>query len=165
MLRIRYTLNVGSALGLAGIASLVAQKYRSPLPVGSSPTSSVTSTQWAISIALALCSGFMSANISYQYFQFPTMTSKVFGEHKEVCISWLDGIAFLLAAPVFAVTGKMVGRYGWVHTWGMLAAFFAAGWTLTMWAIPPVLAKQHEIVISSSHRDITHRQQQNQTRR
>lgn len=133
MLRRRYLVSVGGALGLAGIAALT-----------SGMSSATPVTQAGIAAALALSSGFMSASISYQYFQFPTMIAKSFGDHKEVCISWVDGVAFLFAAPVFAATGRIVPSYGWVPAWGMLSVLFAGAWTVMMHALPPVLAKEKE---------------------
>lgn len=148
MLRTRYGLSVGGALGLTGIAAVTSGGGTGMSSVTASPV-----TQVAISAALALFSGFMSANISYQFFQFPTMIAKSFGDHKEVCISWLDGMGFLFSAPVFAATGRIVPSYGWVPAWGMLSALFACAWTLMMHALPPVLAKEKETTVTEQKRD------------
>ena len=151
MLRKRYMFNVVGTLGLAAIAAAVARDHTtSAFP--SSSSSSIAKTI-GISGALALFSGFMSFNVAYQFFQFPTMVAKSFTDHKEVCLSWMDGIGYLFAAPVFALTAEIVPNYGWLPAWGMLSGLFACAGILMMHAVPPILAKEKELTKVAEDRD------------
>ena len=108
----------------------------------------------------------MSFHVSYQFFQFPTMVAKSFADHKEVCLSWMDGIGYLFAAPVFAATGRIVPSYGWFPAWGMLSVLFACAGMLMMHALPPILAKEKELTKAAEERDggdQNHHQQTNQS--
>ena len=153
MLRKRYIFNVVGTLGLAVIAA-AAVGTDHPSSLSTFPlSSSVTTTTIGISVALAFCSGFMSFHVSYQFFQFPTMVAKSFADHKEVCLSWMDGIGYLFAAPVFAATGRIVPSYGWFPAWGMLSVLFACAGMLMMHALPPILAKEKELTKAAEDRD------------
>ena len=83
-------------------------------------------------LMIAIASGAMAANVSYQFFQIPAMVAKKFGKDKAVCISFLDGMAYLFTAPIWAVTGKIIsckqfGSHGWSVTWGLFAALLLIG--------------------------------------
>lgn len=88
---------------------------------------------------VALLSGTMIANVAFQYYQFPALIAKEFGQHKAVCISFLDGFGFLLSAPIFATCSKLVPTSGWSSAWVMLAALFGAAGVLMVKSIGPVL--------------------------
>jgi hypothetical protein len=91
---------------------------------------------------VVLCSGFLSSSVAFQFFQIPNMTSSVaFPEHKAVCLSFMDGMAFFLTAPIWAASSRVVQSMGWSTTWGLLAVLFGLGGTLMVSALQPVLAK------------------------
>jgi MFS family permease len=119
----RYVLNVAATLGLTALAA----------------TGGTLGNKIVLAAAVALLSGTLASNIAFQYFQFPSMIAKLFGEHKAVCISFLDGFGFLLSAPIFAATAKLVPSLGWSSTWGLLAVLFGAAGALMLYAIAPVL--------------------------
>jgi MFS family permease len=123
-LKKRYMTCIAATLGLVGL---------SQFGVGLLPN------RWAMTAALALVSGVMASNISFQYFQFPGMIAQAYGEHKAVVISFLDGFGFLLSAPIFATIGKVVPTLGWSSGWAMLASMFGAGAILMMTCIDPIL--------------------------
>ena len=75
------------------------------------------------------------------------MTANTFGQNKAVALSLFDGLGFLLAAPVWAMTGKVVamaGQHGWTIAWLMLAAMFGAGGKTMLKALPSVMLKQQQ---------------------
>jgi RsiW-degrading membrane proteinase PrsW (M82 family) len=123
-LKKRYLTSVAATLGLTALS----QAGTGLIP-----------NRWALTAVIALVSGIMTSNISFQYFQFPAMIAQRFGEHKPVVISFLDGFGFLLAAPIFATVGKVVPSMGWASGWGMLASLFGAAALLMMSAINPIL--------------------------
>jgi MFS family permease len=123
-LKKRYLACVGATLGLVGLSHFGA---------------GLLPNRWAMTAALALVSGVMASNISFQYFQFPGMIAQAYGEHKAVVISFLDGFGFLLSAPIFATIGKLVPSMGWSSGWAMLASLFGAGAVLMMTCINPIL--------------------------
>lgn len=89
---------------------------------------------------IALLSGYMVSNVAYQYYQFPAMIAKtLFSDHKAVAISFLDGFGFLLSTPIFAMSSKIVPRYGWPITWAMFAGLFTIGGLLMMQNVDKVL--------------------------
>lgn len=94
--------------------------------------------------AIALLSSIMASSLAFQYFQFPSMIARMFGHHKAVCISFIDGFGFLLSAPVFASIGRLVPTMGWSSAWMLMAGLFAVGGTIMMRNIPHVLEPQVE---------------------
>ena len=102
-------------------------------------------TKWSVATVIGILSALLSANTAFQFYQFPAMMAKSFDdEHKEVCISWLDGFGFLFSSPVWAATAAIVPTYGWASTWGLLSLLFAVGWSIMLKALPPVLAKEKQ---------------------
>jgi MFS family permease len=123
----RYAVSVAAALGLTATA------HYGPAFV---------SSKFLLTAVIGMLSGAMASNVAFQYFQFPAMIAKSrFAEHKAIVISFLDGFGFLLSAPIFAATGKIVPALGWSSAWGMLAALFGAGAVLMLSTIQPVLEK------------------------
>lgn len=139
-LKKRYVVNVAATFGLATVAGI----FR-----GGGASLPRLAAKGGVAAAVALFSGLLSANIAHQFYQLPTMVSKSFEKHKEVCISWLDGFGFLLSAPVFAATAKIVPKYGWSTAWAMLTVLFAGGWALMLHALPPILAKEKESIMEA----------------
>lgn len=88
---------------------------------------------------VAIMSGIMASNISFQYFQFPAMIAQKYGDHKAVVISFLDGFGFLLSAPIFATIGRVVPTMGWSAGWSLLGGLFGAAALLMMSSINPIL--------------------------
>lgn len=143
MLQTRYMGNLLGAVGLTGVAAFVTT---SPFLL-SQTARSLPMVQAGIASALAIFSGIFSANVSFQFYQFPTMIAKSFGQqHREVCISWMDAIGFLLAAPVFASIGQIVPTLGWVPAWSGLSILFGFAWILMLRTLPPILAKEKQAI-------------------
>lgn len=131
----RYITNIAAACGLTTVATIFS---------GGGEALPSLAAKAGVAAAVALFSALLSANVSFQFYQMPTYVAKLYQDHKEVCISWLDGIGFLFSAPVFAATAKIVPNYGWGATWAMLTVLFAGAWTLMMNSLTPVLEKQKE---------------------
>lgn len=99
-------------------------------------------SKYVIAGLVALLTGVMASSLSFQFYQIPPMTSKMFGEDKAVCLSFLDGMGFFLSAPIWAVTSQIVGGlgiYGWSTAWVMLAFLFGSGGALMLRTLPQVL--------------------------
>jgi len=100
-----------------------------------------------LAVLVALASGMMASSLSFQFYQIPPMVASLFGENKAVCLSFLDGIGFLLVAPIWATMGGVVtnpsfGAHGWSVAWGLLAGLFGMGGVLMLKGLHPVLEKQ-----------------------
>jgi hypothetical protein len=122
-----YIASVISALGLAGLAQYGLKLISSSL---------------IMALLVGVSSFVMASGLSFQYFQLPSMVARRFGNNKAVCISFLDGIGFLLAAPVFATTSKLVPSLGWSSAWIMLAGIFGIGGVLMLKALENVMTEQ-----------------------
>lgn len=132
----RYALNIAATLGLTAVATTGISVWGG--------------NKLLATILVSLLSASMASGVAYQYFQFPSMIAKLYGEHKAVCISFLDGFGFLLSAPIFAVASKLVPTQGWSSTWGMLAALFAAAGVLMMSSITPILDKENQSKVEAA---------------
>ena len=129
-----YTLCAFSAVGMAICSNEWVQSIFFP-------------SKKVLAAIIAGMTGMLSSNISFQFYQMPAMVSHTFGANKALCLSLLDSVAYFVAAPVWATTGKIVeagGRHGWSLAWLMLAAMFAAGGRTMLNAIPSVLAQQQQ---------------------
>ncbi|CAB9525224.1 expressed unknown protein [Seminavis robusta] len=123
-LKKRYVACISATLGLVALSQVGA---------------GLLPNRWAMTAALALVSGIMASNISFQYFQFPAMIAQRYGDHKPVVISFLDGFGFLLSAPIFAAISKIVPSMGWSSGWGLLATLFGSAAVLMLTCINPIL--------------------------
>uniref|UniRef100_A0A7S1UKU6 Major facilitator superfamily (MFS) profile domain-containing protein n=1 Tax=Grammatophora oceanica TaxID=210454 RepID=A0A7S1UKU6_9STRA len=126
LLKRRYGLGVLSAFVLAGLAALPTNKIP-PLPLAG---------------LIALFSGSMATMLSFQYYQLPPIIARSFGQDQAVCLSFLDGIGYFLASPIWAATSSIVKGPGWAPAWVMLGGLFLFGGTLMLKALPPILKKQ-----------------------
>jgi hypothetical protein len=99
-------------------------------------------SKYVIAGLVALLTGVMASSLSFQFYQIPPMTSKMFGEDTAGCLSFLDGMGCFLSAPIWAVTSQIVGGlgiYGWSTAWVMLAFLFGSGGALMLRTLPQVL--------------------------
>ena len=127
---------VQSALSLVGLAAIASQDIRQRLAF---------SSPHLMALAIAFLSASFASSVSFQYFQIPNLVSStVFREHKAVCLSFLDGLGFVLTAPVWAMNNRMVQHYGWARAWTFLALLFGLGAKLMMTALQPVLYKHEQ---------------------
>jgi len=134
MLKRSYALSVMATLGMA----LCANQWLTGMLI---PSKTV------LAIVAASFSAVMASSLSIQYFQIPTLVATTFGENKAVCLSFLDGLAFFLSAPILATTGQVVARlgdHGWSVALTMLAAAFGIGGLLMGIIFPSVVASQEE---------------------
>ena len=123
-LRHRHIGNVAAALGLA-LLSYYGPQY--------------TSNTLILTTAVVLLSAAMASTVSFQYFQLPCLIAQKYPNDKAVCISFLDGMGFLLSIPIFTALGLIVPEHGWYAGWGFLAALFAISGTFLVRSIPPIL--------------------------
>jgi len=102
-----------------------------------------------LAIAIPLVSSFLASNLSFQFYTLPAKFAQNFGENKAVCLSFLDGLGFLLCAPVWSATSQIVRGSGnisrfvrpgneWSTVWFGIAAFVGVGSTLMMRLLPHV---------------------------
>ena len=75
------------------------------------------------------------------------MVGNQFGENKAVCMSFMDGMGFLLCSPVWALAGSLISNprlnsYGWSLVWTIIAALLGIGGSLVLKFLPPILEKQ-----------------------
>lgn len=138
MLRKSYAVSVLSTVGMA----MCANKWL---------TGIVCPSKMVLAIVAAMFSGVMASSLSIQYFQIPTIVAQTFGENKAVCLSFLDGLAFFLSAPILAGTGQIVGRlgdYGWSTALSLLAVLFGVGGLLMVDIFPSVVDAPEEAASS-----------------
>lgn len=98
-----------------------------------------TSNSMIMAVAVFVLSAVMASTVAFQFFQLPTMIAQRYGNHKAVCISFLDGFGYFFSIPVFATLGEIVPRYGWTSGWGLLSALFALSGTILVSYIGPIL--------------------------
>ena len=79
------------------------------------------------------------------------MVASVFGENQAVCLSFMDGVGYSMAAPIWAVVGKVVANddLGWTAAWVLLAILFAIG-GMTMLRTLPTIWEQHDVLLVAS---------------
>lgn len=102
-------------------------------------------SQKVLAGTVAILTGILASNISFQFYQLPAMVATTFGQNKALCLSLLDAVGYLSAALVWAITGKIVagaGQHGWTLAWLMLAGMFVACGKSMMSALPGVLMQQ-----------------------
>lgn len=133
MLKRAYLSSVLSALGLALTANPLITDLLNPSKAG-------------LALAVSLLSGVMASSLSFQFYQIPQMVASTFGNDKAVCLSFVDALGFLLSAPIWAATAKIVGTpSGWTKAWVMLASLFGAGGMLMMKTFPEVQQRQAQV--------------------
>lgn len=108
---------------------------------GSSAFRSVPSSLLA-TIAV-ICGGVCASSLAFPFYQIPNMVSStVFAGNEALSLAYLDGVAFILAAPVWALTNRITNSLGWSATWGFVFLVLGVCGNLMMKAMQPVLAKQ-----------------------
>ena len=96
----------------------------------------------AAAIAAASCS--MASAISFQFYQLPAKAATLFGRNKAICVSFLDGMGFLLGAPIWYGIGQIIGTYGWAAAWMVIAGFLSLGGVIMTKALPSVMEFKEE---------------------
>ena len=93
-----------------------------------------------VAVIVALASGAMASSLSFQFYQIPNMVASVYGEHQAICVAFLDGIGYTLAAPIWALVGRIVvdPSLGWSFAWALLAGLFAVGGAGMLYSLPLV---------------------------
>lgn len=99
---------------------------------------------WLKAGLVALASGLMASSLSYQFYQMPPAVASLYGKNRAVVTSFLNAMGFLVAAPVWAVTAKLIQHlsFGWAAAWTQLALLFGVAGACMLQALPPVLAQQ-----------------------
>lgn len=147
MLERRYGTAVLSALTLAMCAHVsfsrrgVATSTSTPNPMLIIISSSIMSSLLPI-----LASGAMASSLSFQFYQIPNMVASVYGENQAVCLSFMDGVGYTLAAPTWALVGYIVSTkgLGWTAAWVLLATLFAIGGAVTVHHLPSIWEQQQQ---------------------
>ena len=98
-------------------------------------------------LAVFVASAAMASSVSFQFYQSPGLISSDFGKNKAVCLSYLDCLGYLLAAPVWKLVSGIVshpsiGTHGWSVAWSMIAGMIGVGGMLMLKVMPPILQKQ-----------------------
>jgi hypothetical protein len=89
-----------------------------------------------------LCAGICSSSLAFPFYQIPNMVSSAFfAENQALCLSYLDGLAFILAAPVWALSNRITNRMGWSASWGFIFLLVGVCGNVMMKAIQPILVK------------------------
>jgi hypothetical protein len=142
LLRRNYLGSVLSALGLAACAN--SQWLFDSVLVSVPPDMH----HGVLAVAVAALSASMAASVAFQFYQMPQLAAKTFGKSKAVCLSFLDGMGFFLAAPIWAATSTLVhdsGVSGWSTAWTIVAALFAIGGMLMVNVFPGMHEENKEI--------------------
>ena len=132
MLKRGYFRSVLSLVGLAFCASL--------------RSGETTANVLVMACAVAILSATLSSSLAFQFYQLPNMVTSGpdFLQHKALSLAYLDGIGFFLAAPIWAVSGRVAQSLGWAITWSLLAILVTAGATVMMLAVQPTLQTQQQ---------------------
>jgi MFS family permease len=90
-----------------------------------------------------LCAGICSSSLAFPFYQIPNMVSShFFAGNQALCLSYLDGFAFFLAAPIWALSNRITNSMGWSASWGFLFLLFGVCGKVMMKAIQPILVKK-----------------------
>jgi len=97
-----------------------------------------------LAVAITVASGIMASSVAYQFYQFPTAFGKSFDDDRAVCISFLDGIACLVASPIWSIVSRLVasarlGSHGWSLAWLVIASLFGIGGNIMMRTLSSVI--------------------------
>jgi hypothetical protein len=92
-----------------------------------------------------LASGMMSSSLSFQFFQFPNLISKSFGDDSSIILSLIDSFALFTSSYILSSIGSIasntgLGSYGWSVAWLFLATCFVVGGRLTDAVLPSIYA-------------------------
>ena len=103
----------------------------------------------SLTVIISLASGMVAASISYQLYQFPALFGNSFGKDKAICISFMDGIGFLIGSPIWSVMSSIASNedlnpHGWMLAWIMITAWLVLGGVLMMKALPTVMQWKKE---------------------
>jgi hypothetical protein len=111
--------------------------------VGSEPIRAVLNPH-LLAAWVVLCSGVFASSVAFQFYQIPGMVSTVaFSANKAICLSFLEGLAFFMTAPMWAVSSRIVTHMGWSASWAFVALAFGLGASLMMHTLQPILGQQH----------------------
>lgn len=119
-----YNISAAAALGLALCANTAVSTF-----LGRNLTT----------LAIIGASFCMSSSISFQFYQLPAKCATLFADSKAVCTSFLDGLAFLIGAPIWYCLGNVIAQFGWSAAWTIIAVFLALGGKIMPRALPDVL--------------------------
>ena len=119
-----YNISAAAALGLALCANTAVSTF-----FGRNLTA----------VAIIAASFCMSSSISFQFYQLPAKCATLFADSKAVCTSWLDGLAFLIGAPIWYCLGTVISHFGWSAAWAIIAFLLALGGKVMTSALPDVL--------------------------
>jgi len=140
---------------LAGKRHMLSQRYRNAvvaaLLLAASAAQNGRMHPYATASTVFFASGAMASSLSFQFYQIPNMVASVFGENQAVCLSFMDGVGYSMAAPIWAVVGKVVANddLGWTAAWVLLAILFALG-GMTMLRTLPTIWEQHDVLLVAS---------------
>lgn len=90
-----------------------------------------------------IASGVMGSCLSYQYYQFPSLVSKGFGDDRSISLALIDSVALFTSSYIVSVIGKIasnteLGSYGWTLAWIFLGLCTAIGGRLTDKFLPSI---------------------------
>ena len=89
---------------------------------------------------IALMSGAMASAIAFQFYQIPAKCSSLFDENsRAVCVSFSDGIGFLVSGPVWYLVGRIISTCGWSAAWLLIAGLLSLGGVVMSKALPTVM--------------------------
>ena len=106
----RWYLQAGlSLLGLAAVATSWIQSILSPVTLAAS--------------VVLLSFGF-AASMSIPFFQLPQLVSqsRPFDESQAICLAFMDGVGFVLTAPLWAASSRILSGNG--NTWSLTWSFW-----------------------------------------
>ena len=90
-----------------------------------------------------LASGLMSSSLSFQYYQFPSIISKNFGNDRSISLALIDSVALFSSSYVLSTIGNIasntgLGSYGWSTAWLFLGFCTAFGGFFTNKFLPSI---------------------------
>jgi len=93
---------------------------------------------------ISLASGTLASSVAYQFYQFPVTFGKTFGNDKAICMSFIEGVAYLMVSYVWSIIGKIIssdrlGSHGWSLAWLIVAGYFVAGGNVIMRSLSSVI--------------------------
>lgn len=141
------TANHYPTMDLAGKKQMLARRYGTAsiaaLILAASAHHGVVSPH-GLAVIVALASGAMASSLSFQFYQIPNMVASVYGEYQSVCLAFLDGVGYTMAAPIWALVGRIVANptLGWSGAWVLLAGLFAVGGAGMLQSLPLVWNQQ-----------------------
>ena len=102
-----------------------------------------------VAMAIAVASGAMASSLSFQFYQIPNMVASVYGENQAVCLSLIDGVGYIIVAPVWSLVGRIVAMddvLGWTAAWILLAVLIGTGGVVTGLSLPIIWERQEMLL-------------------